>query len=339
MATRRSAAALPVLLLVSVLSHSLTSVATPAGPATPVSLSALVEQRNSLTAELEQYQRTIAVLQTDDTPPEQSSNPAVRKLAEEVVRLQETLVNVMEREVTLLQQEISQARVAQQSKSVTIVDEAPPPDPVETRPIVMHATEAPPDTASDHVERLHELLEDYHAELQEAANTLPTDQELELREQALRQAQALESIPYSVNKVRLTGSEGSTALTQITRRLSDPTIPESRRDIAPICVIRTRLFGNLIGSENRSLKPVGKNHYIALVRLQPGDTKLSIMDNNWKVRLSHDSEAQDFLITLYQPPGGKSELHVFAVEELLAVDRPHIPAWLPDDIQLQAYSG
>ena len=48
--------------------------------------------------------------------------------------------------------------------------------------------------------------------------------------------------------------EGSTALASITERLTDPSIPESRRDIAPICTIKTLLFDTLVVSEIRSLR-------------------------------------------------------------------------------------
>ena len=100
-----------------------------------------------------------------------------------------------------------------------------------------------------------------------------------------------------------------------------------------------RLFGALVGSENRSLQPVGKSHYIARIRLQPGDTTIYIQGDQWEVKLPRDVSAREFLITLYRPPGGTSELHVFAVDELLAEDDPHIPAWLPDNLQLDPRAG
>ena len=78
------------------------------------------------------------------------------------------------------------------------------------------------------------------------------------RETAQREADALQRIPYSASKVRLTGAEASASLAEISQRLMDNRIPESRRDIAPIFAIRTHLFDTLIVSENRSLKPVGK---------------------------------------------------------------------------------
>ena len=119
----------------------------------------------------------------------------------------------------------------------------------------------------------------------------------------------------------------------------DPGVPESRRDIAPICSIRTHLFGSLVGSESRSLKPVGKNHYVAKIRLQPGDTTLTIQEHRWEVRVPQNLNASDFLITLYRPPGSAPELHVFAIDELLAEEQPHIPAWLPDELKIKPRAG
>jgi len=186
------------------------------------------------------------------------------------------------------------------------------------------------------VERLHQLLENYHAQVQEAARTLPTKEELDRRELARRDALKLSRIPFNANKVRLTGAEGSTALANITERLIDPGIPESRRDISLICVIRTRLFGQLVGSESRSLTAVGKNHYVARVRLQPGNTTLIILDDRWEIRLPDHVNGRDYLLTFYRPPGGEPELHAFAIEDLLALDRPHIPAWLPDELNISS---
>ena len=84
---------------------------------------------------------------------------------------------------------------------------------------------------------------------------------------------------------------------------------------------------------------MGKNHFIARLRLQPGDTTLRINDNRWEVRLPQDVSAAEFLVTLYRPPGGMVELHVFAVNDLLAEDDPHIPAWLPQDLDLKYRAG
>jgi hypothetical protein len=307
-------------------------------------LQALNREREMLTAELEQYQKTLTILQTDGTPAEQSPNPAVRKLAQEVVAIKERLVALTEREVTLLQEQIIAAKSRARERDLTeeLASAEPPPSPdeaMESKPLRTHTVDYTLNQEAENVERLHGLLEAYHAELQDAARVLPSPEELEARQLAQRDAETLAMIPFSVDKVRLNGAEGSTALAHITERLMDPRIPESRRDIAPIVVIRTRLFDTLVGSESRSLRPVGKNNYIARVRLQPGDTSLSIMSDRWEMRLPQHASASDFLITLHRPANGPPELHVFAVDDLLAAEKPHIPAWLPDDLDLKTDAG
>jgi len=187
--------------------------------------------------------------------------------------------------------------------------------------------------------QLHHLLESHYLQLQESALTQPTADEVARHESLQRDAETLEEIPFSAAKVRLTGAEGSTALAEITQRLMDPGIPENRRDIAPICLIKTRLFDTLVASESRSLQPIGKSHFITRVRLQPGDTTISVLSNEWEVRLPEQANARDYLITLYRPVDGTPELHLFAIEDLLATDKPHIPAWLPDDLDIKTKEG
>jgi hypothetical protein len=236
------------------------------------------------------------------------------------VEIKQRLIAVTEQEVTLLQQQVVDARTKARAGSQEDVDGESSPALAEAAPRPDEAIESKPlrtidvnDTQAREaqtVERLHELLERYYADLQESATILPTAEEIALRELAQRDADTLERIPFSVDKVRLSGEEASTSLASITRRLMDPTIPESRRDIAPICTIKTRLFDTLVGSESRSLRPVGKNHYIARVKLQPGDTTISIQSDQWELRLPQHTSTRDFLITLYRPVEGAPELHV-----------------------------
>lgn len=310
-------------------------------PAAISELQALTDEREMLTRELEQYKTTIMMLHSDGTPAEQSSNPAVKKLAQEMVSIRKRLIRVTEREVTLLQEHIIMSGAL-----ATVGPDAANPVPrdeqeqaMESKPLRVHSKAYDLEREKENVKRLHALLAEYYTELQESARTLPTNEELAKREAAKKDAETLARIPFSIDKVRLNGSEGSTALTQITQRLSDSSVPESRRDIAPICGIKTRLFGKLIGSENRSLQPVGKHNYVARIRLQPGDTTLRIQDNRWEVRLPQNASAGDYMVTFYQPPGGEPELHIFAVDDLLAEDDPHIPAWLPAEINLNTRAG
>lgn len=198
------------------------------------------------------------------------------------------------------------------------------------------ASTDPNDAQAKDVDRLLNLLTEYYEDLSESLKTLPTEEELEQREADQKDAASLAKIPFSAEKVRLNGAEGIASLARISERLGDSSIPESRRDIAAICGIKTRRFGALIASENRSLKPVGKNQYIARIRLQPGDTTLRINAHQWALKLPQNISATDYLITLSLPSSGTPELHVFSVDDLLAEDSPYIPGWLPDELNLKS---
>lgn len=307
----------------------------------------LSEQRQSLTMELEQYERTLELLNPGGESPEESANPAVRGLAHQAMLVKEQLVAIAAEEVTLLQRQIngSAAASAEQFEEtpedevlVTAAADTPRTS-YETKPLRSFSGDEIDDKEAGNVERLHELLEDYFAQLQHSANILPTDEEVAMREKSQRELETLAKIPYSADKVRLTGPEGSTALAQITRRLMNPAIPESRRDSVPIASIKTYLFDTLVASENRSLQPVGKNHFIARIKLQPGESTLSILADRWEVSLAQQATASDYLITFYKPPGRSAQLHIFAVEDLLAHDDAHIPQWLPEELKVQKNRG
>lgn len=335
---------LPRLLLCGLLVMAVGLVVQPVRAAddTDRKLAQLTAERQQLMDELDQYRRTIARVHTDNIPPEESSNPAVRSLATQAARLKERLIEITEEEVTLLQRQIVAARNASRNAPPDATAEAADVAPTaasETKPLRSHSGEYSHDQEAANVERLHKLLQDYYAEIQESARILPTEEEIAARKAAQLDAESLERIPFSVDKVRLSGAEGSVALAQISSRLVDPLIPESRRDIAPICLIKTRLFDMLVSSENRSLIPVGKNHYVARVRLQPGDTTLTIRSKQWELRLPQHANATDYLITLYRPVDGEAELHVFAVDDLLGHKGAHIPAWLPDELEIPKKAG
>ena len=192
---------------------------------------------------------------------------------------------------------------------------------------------------AEEVVRLLALLSNHYSELEESKRILPSAEELALRDAARIDADKLAKIPFSTDKVRLNGEEANTALARMSQRLSDDGIPESRRDIALICSIKTRLYGTLIASENRSLKPVGKNNYIAKVRLQPGKSTLRVGESRWEIHLPQNINATDYLITMYTPPLAEPEFHVFSISDLLAQKKPHIPAWLPPEFKLKSTAG
>ena len=208
------------------------------------------------------------------------------------------------------------------------------PRGVESKPLRESVPDYSVELEEAQVSRLQSLLRSYHREQEEAAHSQPTSEELEQRQEASDAAAQMSPIPFNVSKVRLSGAEGSMALAEITRRLADPNIPESRRDYRPVCSIRTYLMGSLIAGESRSLQPVGKHHYLLKQTLQPGNTTINIAGHSWKVSIPDDSHSQEYLITLYKPPGSDPQFHVFPVAEFLATDNAHIPAWLPEELQL-----
>ncbi len=209
------------------------------------------------------------------------------------------------------------------------------PQGIESKPLRESVPDYSRDAEAAQVSRLQDLLRSYHREQAAAAHTQPTAAELDARQRASDDAERISRIPYNVNKVRLSGAEGSLALAEITRRLSDPDIPESRRDYSPVCSIRTYLVGTLIAGESRSLRAVGKHHYLLKHSLQPGNTTISIAGHSWDVHIPDDSHSQEYLITLYKPPGSEPQFHVFPVAELLTAEKAHIPAWLPEDLELK----
>lgn len=303
-------------------------------------LNMLTQERKSLAGELAQYKKTLLLLSTDEPNPEQSSDPAIRTLAQEMSSLKSDIAAVAEQEVTLLQEQIAAAHAANANKS-EVADGAASAgnDEFESRPSGSPTRDYSEAREAENVARLMTLLSTHYTERQDSLHTSPTSAELTVRDVAKQDADTQAKIPFSADKVRLNGPEGSASLANMTRRLTDGNIPESRRNIAAICSIKTRLYGSLIASENRSLKPVGKNHYIAKIRLQPGDSTLQVGSNQWEIHLPQDINADDYLVTLYAPPSENPELHIFSVNDLLAVDKPHIPAWMPSSIELKPIAG
>jgi multidrug efflux pump subunit AcrA (membrane-fusion protein) len=294
-------------------------------------LAAVQAARHSLSANIEQFEQSLLLLLPDGTRVEDSNNPAVNSLAGEMLRLQQRLAELAQRELVLTQAKLDTLRA---EPTVTITpghsDSQPPGE-----------TPAKPDTTreAEDVTLLLGMLSQYHADQEKSRRTQPSIEQMARRDAAQRDARQLTRTAFSASKVWLNGSEGNTALAQISERLSDSSIAETRHDLAALCGIKTRLFGALIASESRALKPVGKNQYVARWRLQPGDTTFRIKTHSWNLQLPENIAAADYLVTLYLPPNGTSELHVVAVDALLGQAKPYLPAWLPDEIQLKPQTG
>lgn len=205
---------------------------------------------------------------------------------------------------------------------------------MESKPLPPPTPDYSAEAEAEGVERLQHMLRRHYNLDQLPQKPQASTENLAAREAARRDAANLAKIPFSAGKVRLSGQEGSLALAQITERLSDPAIPHSRRAVAPVCSINTRLSGKLIASERRSLWPVGKHNYVARLQLHAGSTTLAMQGYSWEINLPEGLDYRSYLVTVYKPPGVKPELHVFAVDDLLALDDPDLPAWLPEQLEL-----
>jgi len=289
-------------------------------------LQALALERDLIAAELEQLQKTVALLQGSTRDESANSSAAVQRLHTDIKELKAQLIVVSQKEISLLQSELAAAPAGKRTR-----DSVPPPQAMESKPLPSTPNYSY-EVEQAQVARLHRLLAQHKEQQAEDLRTLPTDEELVARKAANLDANRLARIPFNPGKVRLSGAEGSTALAQISERLSDTSIPESRRDSTPLASIKTYLFGSLIASESRSLRPVGKNHYVTKIHLQPGDTTVRMQGYRWEISLPNDIHTSEYLITLYKPPGAVPEFHIFSIEELLAVENAHIPAWLPQDL-------
>lgn len=296
----------------------------------PLGRQALATERELISAELTQIQKTIALLQGSAHPGTGNSSTAVSQLNTDALALKQRLIAISQQEIALLEAEVS-------SVGTAALQQNPKPEPaIESKPLRPPTPDYSAEAEAERVAQLQKLLKDYYLEEERSRQLEPTAEEIQQRESAQRDANRLARIPFNTGKVRLSGAEASTALAQISRRLNDPGIPESRRDSIPLCSIKTHLFGTMIASERRSLVPVGKHHYVTRVELQPGDTTVRIQGYRWQVNLPEDIHTQAYLITLYKPPGGSPEFHIFSIDDLLAQEQAHIPAWLPEQVGIHS---
>lgn len=285
--------------------------------AAPGTLRSLALEQDLVEAELAQLRQTVALLRASQGP----DSVAVQRLQDDIRALKQQLIDVSRRQIALLESDLEPPSADERASAAQ-----PGPQVLESKPL---PTTPSPRSEQAQVARLQALLLQHHSEASAAQQVAPSAEELEQRNTASRDAVRLARIPFNANKVRLSGPEGSSALAQISARLADPDLPESRRDSAPVVSVKTHLFGTLIASENRALHPVGKYHYIARQRLQPGTTTVRMQGYHWEVALPEDLHTREYLLALYKPPGAAPTLHVFAIDEWLAADDAHIPAWLP----------
>jgi len=185
------------------------------------------------------------------------------------------------------------------------------------------------DPAAAEAARLQALIRDYYAmEAQSARTRAGHRPELTPAELAQK--------TYDPNKILLNGVEGSLVLAEFDHRINDPALPESRRETAEVCSLRTRVSGKLVASDQRSFRPVGKYQYLMREHLRPGEIKVKISGYSWVINIPEGTPDEDYLITLYKPSGEKPLLHAFPVAEFLAVSDTPLPDWLPDSLELSS---
>ncbi|MEP1595906.1 MAG: hypothetical protein ABJK20_15060, partial [Halieaceae bacterium] len=175
----------------------------PLGFANEPTLDTLTREREVLSAELQQYEKTIAILHTEGTPPETSKNPAVRTLATEMVDIRQRLIGITEQEVTLLQEQISDARETQAETATAEVDQPTSPAALEAKPQRPAAQDYSVQQEAEDVARLRGLLTAYYTEQQESLQVLPTAKEVAEREASQLDAERLAMIPFNADKLRL----------------------------------------------------------------------------------------------------------------------------------------
>lgn len=292
-------------------------------------MAALAERRADLTRDLEQLERTIEILHRGEGPPRAGDNPRLDELMRESQRLRQEILAVTERELALLESQLDAAPATN-----TRPGAAEPPGNADGTESGRENGDAGASAGGEAVRRLQDMIASYYSELRDIEEHAPAPGELAAREAGLASTRELSSQPIDPDQLLLSGEEGGALLRRMSERLADAGIPESRRDVAPICSIRTRRFGDLIASDNRSLLPVGKNQYVARVRLLSGLTTLRVHDVEWRLKRPDRANAAEFLVTYSAPPEAPSELHLTPVGELRTAAGEHLPAWLPPELQL-----
>ena len=261
-------------------------------------LNALREQQQLLEREIEQYEKSIALLRGSGTEGDDRS-PALRALRDQLKRSRQDLMLLGEQEAVLLQQ-LSPANTAASAAA---------------------AAEDKDDPNAEEVARLKSLLNRYYAVEALAAAQTESDTQQDL-------AQGSTEGGYPADKVRLSGPEGVSAIQDITARLEKEIMAGQRREVDIIFHIEVRREGELMSSSSHSLKSLGKSQFVTKVSLRGGTARVTVRKDTWTVELSGD-DASDYLITLNKPRSGTPELHFIPVEELKATHWTELPPWLP----------
>lgn len=261
-------------------------------------LNALRQQQRQVERNIGQFETSIKLLRANQ-PDDGTESQALITLEEQLSSSRKMLIDLTEQETRLLTRLMPTA-----SK------------PAASTPLEYDDPEA------EEVARLKSLLTDYYAAEARAEAAALSGQE------ANDLATTQEATAYRIEKVRLSGNEGISAIQQISARLADDSLPTQRREIDIIFHIEVRREGKLVSSSSHSLKTLGKSQYVSKVSLRGGDAKITVRKDSWSAELDAE-DAADYLVTLNLPRGAEPELHVIPVSDLKATQWSELPPWLP----------
>ena len=183
------------------------------------------------------------------------------------------------------------------------------------------ATASDGTAGDDDATRMATLLRQHYAR-EQAAEAQP-------RETVPDTEALLEQVTIDRGKIRLSGTEGVTALSLFSERLANSPADAAQRTVDEVLHVEIRQGGRLVSSSTHGLRALGRAQYIGKLSLPTGDVSMRVRSKQWSVELT-GSNAADYLVTLHAPRDGKAQLHLIPVEELKATRWPDIPAWVPD---------
>ncbi len=168
------------------------------------------------------------------------------------------------------------------------------------------------------VSRLTSLLQGYYADVERESPADATG--------GIAAEQLLAQTDLDSGKVLLSGTEGIAAINLISERLAATGTGAASRQRNIVFNVEIRRAGELVSKTNHSLRPVGESQYVTKVSLGGGDARISVRSEQWRVQLEN---AGEYLLTLYSPTPGETQLYVIPVDALRATRWNDTPNWLP----------
>ena len=258
-------------------------------------LNKLRQQQRQLERDISQYERSFDLLRSNNAAG-RSDSTALVTLQNQLQQSRETLAEMSVREANLL--EALGPGPANPGKTAALLNN---PD-------------------AEEVARLKVLLASYYS-----------GEAIAAAEAAVSEAEtiaAATSGAFSVDKVRLTGAEGITAIKQVTARLEENSFVTQRRELDIIFHIEVRRGTSLVSSGSHNLKSLGNAQFVSKVSLEGGSATITVRTNSWMADLDVETSS-DYLVTLNLPREGEPELHIIPVQELKETRWTELPPWLP----------